>query len=318
MIQYWCPVRDDQTNFTYSIDNVVVWFRLSYPEDSLCQEVLDFFSSHLTLDFMRFQSFKFACFREQFSVTLDDDASFWVGIGFNGSRGTLDPCIAVDFNPNKVCRFLDFVDLYNFILSRSKLVDIKRFDLAIDIPVRRADVFMYKGRRKLTIDSADDEELFFGNSWDNFTHYLGRRSSVGRVKLYNKSREAGLNYPLTRLELTLAPNSIISDYMPVVKYFDDLQMVFNDLKLSGSDRLILRRCIEHPDELGELSYYQRKRFNLILEHYTKSVVPDEGCYLAILSVLSRFTRLLDTGSYDYLSFLRSADKILVEDIDFEF
>ena len=39
-----------------------------------------------------------------------------------------------------------------------------------------------------------------------FTQYLGAKSSrVGRVKLYNKQAESNLDYPLTRLELTLDP-----------------------------------------------------------------------------------------------------------------
>lgn len=318
LLPYWEPIRDDQTNYTYSIDNIVVWFRLYYPEDVLCQEILDFISNRLDFDYDHFQSFKFACFRDQFSFRLGDGYSFWLGASFNGAKGTADPFVALDFNPNKVMRFQHFAEIYNFVLARAKQVDFKRFDLAIDIPVKRSDVFMYKGRRKLTVDPDEEEELFIGNSWENFTHYLGRRSSVGRVKLYNKQRESKLNYPLTRVELTCAPDSDMDKYMPTVKYFDDLQMVFNDLKISGSDRLILRRVLEHPDELGELSYYQRKRFDDILEHYTKMVEVNKGIYALILLNLNKFRTMIDLSGYEKLPFNNGfAEKVEIEEFNMD-
>lgn len=318
LLPYWEPIRDDQTNYTYSIDNIVVWFRLYYPEDALAQEILDFVSNRLDFDYDHFQSFKFACFRDQFSFQLGDKASFWLGVSFNGAKGSVDPFVAMDFNPNKVMRFKQFAEIYNFVLTRAKQVDFKRFDLAIDVPVKRSDVFMYKGRRKLTVDPADEEELFIGNSWENFTHYLGRRSSVGRVKLYNKQRESKLNYPLTRVELTCAPNEDIEKYMPTVKYFDDLQMVFNDLKISGSDRLILRRVLEHPDELAELPQVKKKKINQILEHYTKTVEVNRVFYSLILAKLDKFRTILDLDGYVKLPFNNGfAEKVEIEEFNMD-
>lgn len=318
LLPYWEPIRDDQTNYTYSIDNVVVWFRLYYPEDVLCQEILDFISNRLDFDYDHFQSFKFACFRDQFSFRLGDGYSFWLGASFNGAKGTADPFVALDFNPNKVMRFQHFAEIYNFVFARAKQVDFKRFDLAIDIPVKRSDVFMYKGRRKLTVDPDEEEELFIGNSWENFTHYLGRRSSVGRVKLYNKQRESNLNYPLTRVELTCAPDSDMDKYMPTVKYFDDLQMVFNDLKISGSDRLILRRVLEHPDELGELPQVKKKKINEILEHYTKTVEVNKGIYDQVLLNLFSFRNMIDLNGYEKLPFNNGfAEKVEIEEFNMD-
>lgn len=72
----------------------------------------------------------------------------------------------------------------------------RRYDLAADIPVLRQDAFLVK-------DSRAYLERRHGRE---FTQYLGAKSStVGRVKLYDKAAEAGLNYPLTRLEMTLDP-----------------------------------------------------------------------------------------------------------------
>lgn len=318
LLPYWEPIRDDQTNYTYSIDNVVVWFRLYYPEDVLCQEILDFISNRLDFDYDYLQSFKFACFRHQFSFRLGDGYSFWLAASFNGAKGTADPFVCIDFNPNKVMRFQHFAEIYNFVLARSKQVDFKRFDFAIDVPIKRGDCFMDKGRRKLHLAPQDNEEVFVGNSWENMTHYLGRRSSVGRVKLYNKQRESKLNYPLTRLELTIAPDSNIDHYLPRVRYFDDLQMVFNDLKISGSDRLILRRVLEHPDELGELPQVKKKKINEILEHYTKTVEVNKGIYALILLNLNKFRTMIDLSGYEKLPFNNGfAEKVEIEEFNMD-
>lgn len=194
--------------------------------------------------------------------------------------------------------------------------DFYSMDVLLEDNRRDTDYVGYKGRRKLTVDPDEEEELFIGNSWENFTHYLGRRSSVGRVKLYNKQRESKLNYPLTRVELTCAPDSDMDKYMPTVKYFDDLQMVFNDLKISGSDRLILRRVLEHPDELGELPYVKRKKIDEILEHYTKTVEVNKGIYALILLNLNKFRTMIDLSGYEKLPFNNGfAEKIEIEELN---
>ena len=138
------------------------------------------------------------------------------------------------------------------------------------------------------------------------------------MKLYNKQRESNLNYPLTRVELTCAPDSDMDKYMPTVKYFDDLQMVFNDLKISGSDRLILRRVLEHPDELGELPQVKKKKINEILEHYTKTVEVNKGIYALILLNLNKFRSMIDLSGYEKLPFNNGfAAKVELEEFNMD-
>ena len=72
-------------------------------------------------------------------------------------------------------------------------VAVKRWDLAVDVPYGRDCVQLIKDSRKYSQ---------FYNSSVNFTEYLGRPSSEGYVKVYNKQLEAELEYPLTRIELT--------------------------------------------------------------------------------------------------------------------
>lgn len=73
-------------------------------------------------------------------------------------------------------------------------IKIKRWDLAVDVPYGRDCVQLIKDNRKYSQ---------FYKSAQDFTEYLGCMSSPGRVKVYNKQIEAGLDYPLTRIEVTL-------------------------------------------------------------------------------------------------------------------
>ena len=73
-------------------------------------------------------------------------------------------------------------------------IRIKRWDLAVDVPYGRDCVQLIKDNRKYS--------QFYKSSQD-FTEYLGSMSSPGRVKIYNKQLEAELDYPLTRIEVTL-------------------------------------------------------------------------------------------------------------------
>ena len=229
---YWEPIRDDQTNYTYSIDNVVVWFRLYYPEDVLCQEILDFISNRLDFDYDHFQSFKFACFRDQFSFRLGDGYSFWLGASFNGAKGTADPFVALDFNPNKVIRFQHFAEIYNFVLARAKQVDFKRFDLAIDIPVDRHYVRLLKsGKRSYT--RIEDSAL---------TEYLGKHNSNGFTKVYDKTAESDLDYELTRVEVTC---DSLQPALPDIHLEQYQTSIDFDFDLNKTDKVLvelLRRC----------------------------------------------------------------------------
>lgn len=78
--------------------------------------------------------------------------------------------------------------------SCTEEIRIKRWDLAVDVPYGRDCVQLIKDNRKYSQ---------FYKSAQDFTEYLGSMSSPGRVKIYNKQIEAELDYPLTRIEVTL-------------------------------------------------------------------------------------------------------------------
>lgn len=295
MTSYFQQITDSATNYTYSIDNVVIKGKIYYDASDLFQGLLNWLSSRIDLDYTYFETSAFASYHYQFNFQLDIGRSFFLGVGFNGKKG-VEPYVGLDFNPNKVMQYGDFVEVFNYVIERCQPV-IKRFDLAVDIPVLRRNIYMMKDRRKAVLDD-QDPFVDMRNSWDDHTSYLGRRSTVGYVKLYNKQRENKLNTPMSRLELTLPPSAILEDkYIPQVRYFDDLQIVFDELKMTGTDRVLLISCIDQPDLLSMISRRKRETIMAILDRYTHLVDINREIYKKIIEQVWQYCKPLDMSCF---------------------
>ncbi len=154
-------------------------------------------TNYLVREFRSFDDFKFSSL---FSIRHSSGCSFSIGVGFNGVEKSSSNTCFIEFNPNKtlynnaVIPFLDFIKIY------SSGLDLVRFDLAFDIPFSKDLITLEKDIRKYSKTYRFD---LHNKNMSNCTEYLGSRSSNGFVKLYNKQIESNLDYPCTRLELTL-------------------------------------------------------------------------------------------------------------------
>jgi hypothetical protein len=157
---------------------------------------------------------------------------------------------------------------------------IPRFDLAVDLPVLRENVFLVKDRRLY-------QERRHGSE---YTQYLGKKSNVGHVKLYNKQVESKLSHPLTRLELTLDPAARYDEInMPVAYYIKDLQMTFDDMKLTDTERFILNALLQGCGSISELGRKTREKMQSIISNYTEPLTITPKDYAAILGQLGTYT-----------------------------
>lgn len=263
MIYYQNPLLFQ--NLKLSIDDVILDVSITRPE---LLDVLETMIASIELgsvaSVISWESRKPGTFRRQVSVRIDDDRSFWLGIGLVGN-GVLEDRCRLDFNPNKVANDANFQMIHQFLIRNSREVyrRIPRFDFAIDIPVERNRCFLVKDRR-MYIERRHGSE---------FTQYLGSKSStVGRVKLYNKAIEADLNYPLTRLELTLDPTQ---DYekvnFPVVYYIDSAENVDEVVRITDTERFILNALLQGYGSLDGLGRKTRKKIEELLRCYVKKV-----------------------------------------------
>ena len=188
MLEYFDPKKEE--GMTASIDMVrqTVRFKPKSLDDLL--EVCD---TAMTSEApVHWESNKPAGWRHLYALEFDEGKTAAVGLVFNDPKGAPNEGRGfIEFNPNKLMGNPAFVNFYKRFVSRSDRIALDRFDLAVDIPDRRNLFQLVKDRRKYEFHSSGA-----------LTEYLGRKNRPGRVKLYDKAAESGLEYPLTRLEMT--------------------------------------------------------------------------------------------------------------------
>lgn len=278
MLNYFKPIYHD--DLVISIDNIILDVALAKPEmRDLLECNISCMANTSMVEVLRWENYKPGTFRYQTTFRIDDGKSFWMGHGLNG-KGIQIERYRLDWNPNKVAENPTFLNVHGFLLRNSRETQCKvpRFDLAIDIPAKRSDCFLVKDRR-LYIERRHGVEL---------TQYLGSKSStVGRVKLYNKTAEAKLNYPLTRLELTLDPTKPYEEInFPVVYRVDSEAVAANELRITDTDRFILNAVLHGCGMLNDLGRKTRLKIENILGNFVKPVALPKSIYEIVLQQLS--------------------------------
>ncbi|MBR2674495.1 MAG: hypothetical protein IKE52_03445 [Mogibacterium sp.] len=202
---YFNELRD-QNDYIYSIDNL----RIEFSIDSYCEDLfLKYFSCFGRTDITHYDNFKFHNYRHLWTIAYDEKSSMTVGFSLNGADYHSDKLSGyIDVNPNKVGSFKQFWKDYNFIHNFSKYFNVKRCDIALDLPIKREYLSLIKNNKKY-------EQI--SRSHSNRTEYLGRRSNIGFVKVYNKSMQSKLDYDLTRIEITcLLSTESYKQYFPEI------------------------------------------------------------------------------------------------------
>lgn len=95
----------------------------------------------------------------------------------------------VEYNPNKLDE--EGMALVRRLQGVGAYLEPVRYDLAIDYALKRDELRVMKDARKYECQVSN-----------GMTEYLGQRSKPGRVKVYDKAAELGLDCDLTRVELT--------------------------------------------------------------------------------------------------------------------
>lgn len=221
------PVLDLKSEVVYSVDMVRLEF---YHDDQ--QKLIDCIDKNTILATMdsftsnRIGSYRFLwtfdysdgkeggfCIERDGEVFTDGTKGtvLKVGYGVVGKGGKTNNKGFVEFNPNK-CEVNGrrFIEL---LYGVGCIFVLKRFDLAIDYSIPRANVRVMRDRRTYE---------FVLSSKGGATEYLGARNSPGRVKVYDKAGEQGLETDLTRVELTCSGAwslKEIKDHLPICNDF---------------------------------------------------------------------------------------------------
>lgn len=242
---YFFSTKDSFSN-VYSCDNLRVSFEMR--EDCLAN-IKKHFENALRSDIKMFNPC-FSDFKFRYMFSIDYGRStMTIGLMFNGSKKEDSLKGFLEVNPNKCFDNMMCQNDILFLLSNCVGYSVSRWDLAIDIPVDREIVRMKKDQRKYELSQ---------KSVVDRTEYLGQRSAPGRVKLYNKTIESGLDYPLTRLELTLGGgldkwHSEFERWCPTVWTSKSVHEGLEESELSDTQKVLVELLRESPDTAQYLS-----------------------------------------------------------------
>lgn len=283
MLNYYKPLKTAD-GLTLSIDKAVIDYKLNGPPalDALA-DFLDMLPIRMAVSTKTWSSFRWASFRENCTISFHDGNSFWLGVGLNNTK-TEYTRTRLEFNPNKCAHHAAFLSVLAFLNghTRSMHTATKRFDLAVDVAVERHNA-------KLIEDKRIYSERRHGKEW---TEYLGSKSStVGRCKLYNKQVEAGLPYPLTRLEVTLDPTRPFDDLpWPKAYYIQNQQIGMEELSINDTERYILSALLAGFGSTKALCRKTREKMDRLMTHYVHDITISPHEYAEILFNLSSFLR----------------------------
>lgn len=270
---YYFKTFSDDDGYLYSLDMVRLCLDFGSRSDDFVRYMENLSAFDFDVEITYFKSIKSFQYRHLWTVSFPgQDASFALGLHINGSGENKNKGF-IEFNPNKLSHIDKFMDIIDHIWIFTCTRELVRYDLAIDIPLDRKDVKLIRTKGK--------NYQFFVKT-DGITEYLGVRSHNGFVKVYDKTREASLDYPLTRVEITLDCKADFVKAFPQIWLYDTQYHLLLDDTLSDTQKTLikcLRQC-ENPNWfLSDLQYRLKKKIEPYLADKTLSL--DVNCALNV-------------------------------------
>lgn len=265
MIKYFREVKLDN-GYIYSLDMIRInlWF------GDKAQSFMNWLSAYNVsvdgLEVDHWVSIKEFTYRNMFRIKTEE-YSYSFAIGFNGTSRDKDKGF-IEFNPNK-CQGQHFQNIWIELIDATVKVEVVRFDLAIDIPLPRYLVKLQKDNRNYSYISAKGSD----------TEYLGKRNNPGYTKVYDKTKEAKLDYDITRIEITADLEGI---RFPDIKILP-LQEKLDFSHMSSTERVLIQLLKQADNPMMYLKQLDKaKRKKLIPYLYEDTVLLDERGYGKII------------------------------------
>jgi hypothetical protein len=182
-----------------------------------------------------------------------DMVSWWFGFRHNSEKRSYS--LVVEFNPNK-CVELEILNLLRRYFFKYRNYIVVSVDIAIDIPENIQNILYDRGQKRI--------EKVFSFGGDDRTIYIG--SGAGRVKIYNKARESGLSYDLTRYEITIKVGQYLSDIgkSEIKNDIPKIYRIGSESCLNGTDRAILF-AVQNGYPLSELTRDKKQKIKNALQ-----------------------------------------------------
>lgn len=184
--------KTDSYGFIHSIDNCILFYFLNCSISyflNYIHEKGSFRSSYYENKGLS-KSSKYNFFQNH--IHYDDGIYLKVGryplTDAERKRYDTVPCCLIEVNPNKHSEKESFSEILDIIKEYCTGGELKKYDYAIDLPCKLHDVQIFHSRK--------EKGLYKG------TRYFGQRNKNGFCKIYDKTKESGLGYDLTRIEHT--------------------------------------------------------------------------------------------------------------------
>ena len=270
---------EDKNGYKYSCDNIRIQGLLS--DDEYCQK--DFERYFNDPNNMRVSDVSTCLtklkFKYLWTITCKN-TTITVMHFFNGLTGKDDDRkkVVLDFNPNKLV-YDDFVEIQKIVCN---LVELKcvRMDLAIDLPIERKYANLLKGNKNYSYNDFNA---------DGITEYTGVRNEVGFCKLYDKTIESKLDYPLTRFEITCKPDMIAfrRKLSKVIIEYENYQRELLEYERITKNMQVVISLLQDLDvqtrlrALKRFSKYQRQKISPYVLADTYELEIDYKCVQAV-------------------------------------
>lgn len=274
-------------SIVYSIDKVILTGKFFYKNTDLFMHDLSLLElKDGIVDCMPFDKFvdnmgfyisnRIGTYMNNFNIQLvtdrGDKASFYLGVVLNSGSDKLEQW-KLEFNPNKILPCPFFVKMLGLLKKYTvpSRVKLKSWDLSIDFPLNRLVVSLVRDKRMYQLITKSDLDR---------TEYLGTRHSDGFCKLYNKTIESGLDYDLTRFEMSVSSVNylIIQSKMPKLLILHNSQMTFDVLSNLSQNQVVLLELLSmHPEFLQKLDKRGRAKYKACLDKMSVNFVLDKKC-----------------------------------------
>jgi len=244
--------------YKYSVDMVRLLVRLRPGE---FQEIFDYQARMPNMSF--YMSNRAKDYHYNF-VVKGGGYSYWIGYRHNSDKDNFD--FVLEYNPNKVRNDVLVSYILDNYFNKFTCYDIRysprvcSVDIAVDINVNILNCLVFKQTK--------GRYLFYSGSTgraDDFTIYIGK--GPGRVKIYNKALESGLNYDLTRYEVSLKLNEPLQSIRNVkvdVETKPVLKIIDMELGMDPELRATISGLLQEPYLINQMSQYKRKKYRELI------------------------------------------------------
>lgn len=287
-MQYYIS-ETDLNGYVYSIDKLIIEYVLKDPTENVIDfihKLIEFYPDIKDQEYYENLNKPYSSRWQYYNNSIHLCDGFFIQVGKwtinNEGDKTCFPILRIEYNPNKHAEKPIIQSFFKWIFEGSRYAEaeLKRYDIAIDIPCKKEDVQVFGSRKEFGLIKG--------------TRYYGQKNKDGYCKIYDKGKEAELDYDLTRIEHTFRHNKKGShkkqglswESIYIKHKSDDLP----DLK-SKNMQVMYDLCV-----LLDANCIQYREILDKLDHRSKKTIMDAisgGCYEKFVPDQDIHDRLID-------------------------